>query len=117
MTLEEIKKKREELASILKEENESNRLNKLQKLAKEAGASVTRIEKVETRRDSIGAITYQTSNEITETEIVHNIQESLQTETMIEMCRISTRNFWIALVATVIALLAMFAAWVAALAK
>ncbi|MBN2182303.1 MAG: hypothetical protein JW715_10345 [Sedimentisphaerales bacterium] len=116
MKLNEIKKKREELASILREENAESKLEKLQKLAKEVGASVTRIEKVEKLRDTTGVVKYESSNEITESEIVHNIQESLQTETMIEMCRISNRNFWVALSATVIALLAMIAAWTAAIA-
>ncbi len=108
MTRKEIKKKRDELISILGEENAGFRLEKIQKLAKEVGASVTRMAI---------AGKYLANNEITETEIAHNIQESLQTETMIEMCRISTRNFWVALIATVIAMLAMIAAWVAATAK
>ena len=117
MTLKEIQKKREKLACILGEENTESRLKKLQELAKEVGASITRVERVETQRDVMGAVTYKPSNEITETEIVHNINFALQTETMIEMCRISARSHWIALVATIISLLAMVAAWIAAFAK
>jgi hypothetical protein len=116
MTLKEIKKKREELASILREENAGTRLEKLHKLAKEVGASVVKMERIETNT-GLTSPSYSQENIITESEIVHNIQESLQTETMIEMCRISNRNFWIALIATLISFSAMIAAWVAAFIK
>jgi len=62
--------------------------------------------------------------EITESEIVHNIQEALRTETMIEMSRISAQNFWIAVIASMVAVisvlinfLSMLATWIAALVK
>ena len=117
MTREEIEEKRKELTDILAEEDAGQRLEKLQQLAKEVGASVTRMEKIEIRRDRVGAVQYQTSNEITEAEIVYNIQIALQTEAMIEMSRISSRNFWIAVVASIVAFFSMLAAWVAALVK
>ena len=117
MKLGEIKKKREELSSILSEENTGSRLEKLHKLAKEVGASVTRIEKVEKRRDTTGGVIYESSNEITESEIVHNIQESLQTEAMIEMCRIAMKNWIIALIVSIIAFFSMLAAWTAIIIK
>jgi hypothetical protein len=50
-------------------------------------------------------------------DLISNIHQALNTATTIEMCRISARNFWVALVATVIALLAMFAAWAAVVVK
>jgi hypothetical protein len=113
MTREEIEKKRKELTNILIEEDAEKRLEKLQQLAKEVGASITRMEKVEIQRDSRGAVRYQTSNEITETEIVHNIQVALETWTMVDVCKTSARNCKVSLSATVIAFLAMLAAWVA----
>ena len=117
MTRKEIKQKKSRLDEILKGGDPDKRRKDLEELAKIVGASVTRMEKKQTETDRSGHIVYKTSNEITETEIVHNIQIALQTETMIEECRISSRNFWVALVATVIALLAMFAAWAAVVVK
>lgn len=93
MTRKEIEQKKARLDEILKkEEDAAKRLENLQKLAKEVGASVTRMEKVTTGTDRVGTILYKISNEITETEIVHNIQVALQTETMVEACRISARS-------------------------
>jgi hypothetical protein len=117
MRHKEIEKKRKELTEILAQENAEKRWERLQKLAREVGASVTRMGKTPIHQNIDGRICYTTSNEITETEIVHNIQFALQTETMIEVCRTSAKNFWVALVATVIALLAMFAAWAAVVVK
>ncbi len=108
MTRKEIEEKKKELIGILKEDNMPNRLEKLQKLAKEVGASVTRIglppvipgEGIPVAR-----------NVITESEIVHNIQVALQTETMVDMSKAAARNFWIAVGAMLIALFAMLATW------
>jgi len=93
------------------------RLKELKRLAMEVGASGSRFEGKLSEQ-------YQSENKITEGEIVHNIQDVLKTETMIEMCRISARNFWIAVIASTIAVisvlinfLSMVATWVAALAK
>jgi enoyl-[acyl-carrier-protein] reductase (NADH) len=116
MTRKEIEKKKARLVEILKEEDPGKRRKDLEELAKIVGASITRMERVQTRHNA-STVYYDVSNEITETEIVHNIQFALQTETMVEACRISARNFWVALVATVIALLAMFAAWAAVAVK
>ena len=119
MTRKEVEKKKKELTEILKEENDGVRLERLQKLAKEVGASVTRMEKIQVRHEftTSGQIIYKPSNEITEMEIVHNIQVALQTETMIDMCKTASRNFIIALAASAIALLSTIATWVMALKK
>jgi len=87
MTRKEIDKKKQELVETLKKEDATERLKGLHRLAQEVGASITRIEKVETQRDACGHVYYKVSNEITETEIVHNIQMALQTETMLDMCK------------------------------
>jgi hypothetical protein len=49
--------------------------------------------------------------------IVNNINHALQTASMIEMCRIASRNFWIAIVAAIIAGFSAVAAWVAVLSR
>ena len=50
-------------------------------------------------------------------DLISNIYQALDTASMIETCRISARNYSIALMATFISLLAMLAAWVAVCAK
>ena len=118
MNRTEIEKKKKELTETLREEDASARLEKLQRLAKQVGASVMRMERGRLIADSRGKITSEEAsrNAISETEIVHNIQVALQTETMIDMCKTAGRNFWIAVAAATIALFAMVAAWVAAMA-
>lgn len=111
MTRKQIEKKKEDLTDILKEEDTNVRLEKLQKLAKEVGASVTRMGKILVKHDIYGKQEYRDENQITESEIVHNIQFALQTETMIDMCNTAARNFWITLVAVLIAVFAMLASW------
>jgi hypothetical protein len=114
MKREEIGKKKKELDEILKEGDPAARLKKLEVLANEVGASVTRIENVQIGESGPKYI-YDRRNVITEAEIVHNIQESLQTHVMIDMSKTASRNFWIALTSVIIALLAMVAAWAAVL--
>jgi hypothetical protein len=43
-------------------------------------------------------------------DLISNVHQALNTAVMIEMCRISARNFYISIVAAIIALLAMIAA-------
>ena len=114
----EIDAKSNELKRILQEEkNEVIRLEELKRLAMEVGASSSRFKGKLSKE-------FQSENKITEGEIVHNIRDALRTETTIEMCRISARNFWVAVIASIVAFvssaisfLSMVAAWVAALAK
>jgi len=117
MTLKEIDARKNELKEILRQENEVIRLKELKKPAKKTGASAARFRGTLSEE-------YQSPNIITEGEIVHNIQETLQTETMIEMSRISAQNFWIAVIASMVAVisvlinfLSMLATWIAALVK
>ena len=110
MKRKEIEKRKGELDEILKEADAGVRLQKLTALAKEIGASVTKMGNVQTGHDA-ARVHYVSQNIITESEIVHNIQESLQTHVMIDMCNTAARNFWITLVAMLITLFAMLAAW------
>lgn len=105
MVTNDTKKYKRKLVEILKEEHAGVRLNKLTALAKEVGASTTRM--VRYTEEPLA------SNKITETEIVQNIEVALQTASMIDMCKNTTRNFFLALIAAVAALLSALAAWVA----
>jgi DNA-binding transcriptional ArsR family regulator len=116
MTRGEIEKKKRDLDGILKETNAETRLEKLKALAKEVGASVTRMENVQIGERGSKYL-YDQRSVITEAEIVHNIQESLQTHVMIDMSKTASRNFWIAVISAATALLAMLAAWAAVVVK
>jgi hypothetical protein len=41
-------------------------------------------------------------------DLISNIHQALNTATMIEMCRISARNFWVAVIASIIAFISVF---------
>jgi len=111
MKREEIEKKKRDLDDILKTEDVGVRLEKLKALAKEVGASVIRMADVQIGHNA-AKVFYEQRNVITEAEIVHNIQESLQTHVMIDMSKTASHNFWIAVGAMLIALFAMLATWV-----
>lgn len=52
-----------------------------------------------------------------EGELTEGIHRALQTKTMIEVSKIAARNFWIAIIATVISLGSAIALWVALLTR
>ena len=79
--------------------------NQLRRLARRVGAS---IRSTSERNGRIGGRPALIS------EIIGNIHTALQTHSMIDACRISGRNFWIAVIASIVAFLSMVAAWVAA---
>ena len=97
MKRKDLERYRQELIEILKKP-ESERRGFLEKLAIKVGASLVTKYGIEYANEG---------------EIVHNIEQALRTETMIDMCKIANRNFVIALIATVIALGSAAAAWVA----
>ena len=119
MTNKEIEGHRQELTDILADDKESNnnRREKLEKLAQKVGASITRSGQILTKTDTQGRQHYEEENVITEIEIVHNIQSALQTVTMINMCKITSRNFWIAVSAMIAAVISAIAAWAAVIKK
>jgi len=115
MTRTQIAEYRQRLRNILGQTtDEKERLNKLEDLAKEVGAGYvnTKIVGSSTIEESMGKATYTYHNTISESEIVLNINNALQTETMIDVCKISARGNWIAVVVGVIAFLSAVAAWV-----
>ena len=110
MTHKEFKRKRRTLTEIVAEEHVGKRSEELQRLAKEVGVSITRTSRIKIGHYASN-VYYKTSNEITEPEVVNNIQEIPKTETMIDMCKPSERNYKVDLIATTIALLTMLANW------
>ncbi len=110
MTHKEIEHKRQKLIEILKMKPVGEQNQPLRNLAVEVGAQQPNASGVEFRNM-----------------IVNDINNALQTASMIETCRIATENYEIAVTATkaavknywiaaAIAILAMLAAWAAVVA-
>ncbi len=102
MTPKEIRGYEETLAKILKEPDANERLNNLTELAKEVGASTQGLSMWDDP-DRAG---------VSEGNLVANIHNALQTATMIDMCKTASRNYFIALIATIIALGSAIALWI-----
>jgi 5-enolpyruvylshikimate-3-phosphate synthase len=99
MTRKEIKENQTELDMILNTvDKETDRVQKLIPLARKVGAS--------SRKGPHGDCVAG------EPELVDNIQRALQTASMIDMCEISAKNYKIALIAAIIALLSTVATWI-----
>jgi hypothetical protein len=112
MTRKEIAGYRQKLRNILNKDDDEERLNELEQLAKEVGAGYvnTKIAGTSTVPDGNGTLTTIHQNPISESELVLNINNALQTETMIDLCKTAARNFWIAVVAVLIAFVSALAA-------
>jgi hypothetical protein len=89
-------------------------------LAREVGACTRSVHIKDNGKRDI----YNASTE----DLISNIHQALNTASTIEMCRISARNFWVAVIASTVAFvsvligsaisfLGMVATWVAVLAK
>jgi len=109
-----IEEAEQELERILGEETlpdenpPPRQKERLRRLARRVGASIRSTSEEDGKIGGRPALI---------SEIIDNIRTALQTHSMIDACRISARSCWITLVATSISLLAMVAAWVAALAE
>jgi hypothetical protein len=112
----EVEQMKIKLDEILKKEDVNIRRKELEVLAKEVEASITRMESVQIGEKN-SKFYYEQRNVTTEAEIVHNIQEPLQTHVMINMSKTSAHSFWIAVGAMLIALFAMMAAWAVVVVK
>lgn len=113
MTREKISKYRQKLRDILNDEDEKERLEKLKKLAKEVGAGYVHTEIAPTTTtvpDGNGHLTTTCNNpiSISESELVLNINNALQTETMIDMCNTAAKNYKIAVYSAIAAWIAVF---------
>ena len=120
MNRKQIEKYSEKLVQIQMEKDTTKKWKDARDLAMEIGASIWRIHPF--TDGDIKALTHdetkikiREAKEATTAEIVHNIHYALQTAAMIDMCKISNRNWIIAVIASLIALLSMVAAWVLAL--
>ena len=107
---------RQKLADIIRNRPENERMEHLRELAIEVGAGTVRTEiaAVAPYGES-GTVSYQ--NSISESELVQNIHNALQTRTMIAMCKTASKQFVIALIAAVIALVSAVAACFATLKR
>jgi hypothetical protein len=101
--------------NIQKIPDENMRMEALRELAKTIGAGTvnTKFVGAITRELENGTETKYLQNPISESELVQNINDSLQTATTIEMCRISSNNLIVSFFMTLVALGATFAAWFA----
>jgi len=116
MTRKEITVYRQKLRDILNnEKNESKRLKALKELARKIGAGYvhTKIVCSDTIKEGTTTTTNVHQNPISESELVLNINNTLQTEIMIVVCSTAARNFWITVAAAIAAVLSALAAWAA----
>jgi hypothetical protein len=125
VTREEIAVYRQRLREILNIKDEVKRLGELKQLSKEVGAGYKHTEiaavittpvTTETKKGSETVLhrsAYQKT--ISESELVLNINNALQTETMIDMCKTASRNYWIFFVTAIAAIFSALAAWSAIL--
>lgn len=113
ISLKEIKEHRQELVDIQKNPNETERKEALKELAKTVGAGTvhTKIAGITTTPVGKGNAIRTHQNPISESELIQNINDSLQTATMVEMCRVSGNNYIISVLATLAAFLSALAAW------
>ncbi len=102
MTRKEIEEYRQRLVEIQKVEEQTKRFEALRELAKEVGASTQGLS-MWGDSDRAG---------VSEGNLVANILNALQTAIMIDMCKTASRNFIIALVATIIAFGSAVAIWI-----
>lgn len=117
MTREKISEYRQELRTILNKD-EGQRFEELKKLAKKVGAGyihtgIAPIAITTPNGKGSETIIHQNPIAISESELVLNINNALQTETMIDVCKIAARNFWVTMLAAIAAVLSALAAWAA----
>jgi len=105
MKLTEIKKYRQDLRNIVKIKYENQRRQELAQLAIDvgAGSAHTKIAGTAQAADS----TTSTIDQISETELVLNINNALQTEAMINALKTANLSWIAALIAAVIALVSV----------
>ncbi len=113
MTRKEIAVYRQNLRTILNNKDDGQRLEELKQLAKEVGAGYvhTQIATTTTTKTATESEKLIYQNPISESELVLNINNALQTETMIDVCKTAARNYKIAIAAAIAAVLSALAAW------
>jgi hypothetical protein len=113
MTHEEIEQYRKKLIEIIERPKQSDgnpaegTKRDLRELAKRVGANTRAIY-----TDTNGVLKGYDAGI---SDLIDNIHIALQTATMIDMCKTSAKNYKIAIMASIIALLSALAAWIAVL--
>ena len=117
MKNQEIGTYRQCVIKIQQEEDHDKRIGDLAALARKIGAG--------TQHTTSGGVTHSQEGNasvsiihqipISEQDLIQNINDSLRTEATVNMCKVASRNFWIAIFAAGIAFLSAAGAWVAAL--
>ena len=107
--IEEVKS---ELFKIIDSNDiEKVKINKLKELAKKVGAGTEHT--VNDFPIPVGKGFARRSIPISESELVQNIQQALQTLTMIDMCNVAAKSYRIAIVSTLAAVISALGAWAA----
>ena len=97
----EVEAQRKKLAGTLELPDDKNRVAVLRQLATELGASTIKM--------------HPGYGYAGQPELVHNIQQALQTNAMIAAVRTSSNHVIVAVILTIFSCLSMVAAWIAAL--
>ena len=110
----EIEAYRQELRDILNKKDDRQRYQELIQLAKKVGAGYihSKTSATITTKHSTGSETNILSDPISESELVLNINNALQTETMINALKIANRSWIVALIAAVISGIAVLIAYI-----
>ncbi|MBN1393116.1 MAG: hypothetical protein JW947_09985 [Sedimentisphaerales bacterium] len=115
MTLEEINSARRELIQITdSNDEESERISKLENLAKRVGAGTinTKIAGSTTYPTNTGGTVIEKHlNSISESELVQNINQALQTHMLFDSCRTANKQYKIAVLAAITAVFSTFITW------
>jgi hypothetical protein len=105
--IEEVKS---ELFKIIDSNDiETVKINRLKNLAKKVGAGTEHTENE--FPIPVGKGYSIRPNPISESELVQNIQQALQTLTMIDMCNVATKNYRIAMLSMAVAVISALVAW------
>ena len=112
MMRKEIAIYRQDLRTILKIGDDNQRLEKLEKLAKEVGAGYvhTEIATTTTTKLTTGNEILIHQNPISESELVLNINNALQTETLIVNCIYARRSVYAAIAAVIVSIVSISSA-------
>jgi hypothetical protein len=115
MTREEINSAIQELVQITdSNDTEPERISRLIKLAKRVGAGTinTKIADSTTYQTNTGGtVTNIHQNPISEAELIQNINQALQTHMLFDSCRTANKQYKIAVLAAIIAVISILITW------
>ena len=110
----EIDAYRQDLCKILNISDDRQRQKDLVELAKKVGAGYvhTKYAYSTVTEHATGREIISNYDSISESELVLNINNALQTETMINTCKIANRSWIVAIIAVVIAVIAAYITYI-----